>query len=140
MGGLISEGRRRKGVWSLYSAASLANSLQRGRPCAACGVLGLPGRGGWGTHSWMLHPNVWASQHLGAAPQHMDHTPGWGHPLSPSHVFLLPPVLQWDWERAGTAQHPQPKELQHQLPAPPPFSFCTAVGSPLGTPSCTASP
>lgn len=103
--------------------------------CWGC-LAGVAG----GTHSWMLHPNVWASQHLGAAPQHMDHTPGWGHPLSPSHVFLLPPVLQWDWERAGTAQHPQPKELQHQLPAPPPFSFCTAVGSPLGTPSCTASP
>lgn len=105
MGGLISEGRRRKGVWSLYSAASLANSLQRGRPCAACGVLGLPGRGGWGDPQLDAAPQHLASQHLGAAPQHMDHTPGWGHPLSPSHVFLLPPVQGSSGTGKEQAQH-----------------------------------
>lgn len=68
--------------------------------CWGC-LAGVAG----GTHSWMLHPNVWASQHLGAAPQHMDHTPGWGHPLSPSHVFLLPPVQGSSGTGKEQAQH-----------------------------------
>lgn len=142
MGGLISEGRRRKGVWSLYSAASLANSLQRGRPCAACGVLGLPGRGGWGDPQLDAAPQRLGISASGCCPPaYGPHTRLGSSTLPKPRLFATTGArLQWDWERAGTAQHPQPKELQHQLPAPPPFSFCTAVGSPLGTPSCTASP